>query len=164
MGESSLLSGLDGCLASLFDDDHIEETCNRLSGVAEPDPAMLEREAALRKAIADCDRKLANYRALLDTEDAGTVAAGWIADTQRQRRALEHQLGQHIPGDQLTTDQVKALVHALKNIVQVLSEADIIDKADLYEELGIELTYHPDGRVAVETRPRRLEVRVGGGT
>jgi DNA invertase Pin-like site-specific DNA recombinase len=162
--ESSLLSGLDGCLASLFDDDHIDDTCNRLSGVAEPDPATLKREAALRKAIADCDRKLANYRALLDNEDAVTVAAGWIADTQRQRRALEHQLGHNISGDQLTTDQVRALVQALKNIVEVLNEADVVDKADLYEQLGIELTYHPDGRVAVETRPRRLEVRVGGGT
>ena len=40
--------------------------------------------------------------------------------------------------------QVKALVHALKSIVEVLSEADTVDKADLYEQLGIELTYHPD--------------------
>ena len=81
-------------------------------------PRRQEREAALRAAIADCDRKLANYRALLDHEDAVTVAASWIADTQRERKNLERQLGQHVPGDQLTREQVKALVKALQDIVE----------------------------------------------
>ncbi len=111
--EDAVVRGLDRWVASLFDDDHIDDTCDRLAGVSEPDPAAQEREAALRAAIADCDRKLANYRSLLDHEDAVTVAASWIADTQRERKNLERQLGQHVPGDQLTREQVKALVNAL---------------------------------------------------
>ena len=78
----------------------------------------------MRAAIADCDRKLANYRALLDHEDAVTVAASWIADTQRERKNLERQLGHQVPGDQLTPEQVKALVNALKDIVGVLANAE----------------------------------------
>ena len=149
---------------ALFDDDHLDDTCDRLVGVSEPDPAAQEREAALRAAIADCDRKLANYRALLDHEDAVTVAASWIADTQRQRNQLERQLGQQVPGDKLTAEQVKALVKALKDIVRVLAAAEPTDKSDLYDQLGISLAYDPDGTVTVESRPRGVTVRVGGGT
>ena len=162
--EEAVMPGLDEWLVSLFDDEHIDETCERLAGVSEPDHAAQEREAALRAAIADCDRKLRNYRALLDYEDAVTVAASWIADTQRERKNLERQLGQHVPGDQLTSKQVKALVKALRDIVGVLADAEPDDKAELYEQLGISLAYDPDGTVTVESRPRRVTVRVGGGT
>lgn len=162
--EEALLPGLDEWLAELVDDDHIDDTCDRLAGVSEPDPAAVEREAALRAAIADCDRKLANYRALLDHEDAVTVAAEWIADTQRERKQHERQLGQRVPGDQLTSEQVKALVKALKDIVAVLADAEAEDKAEVYDQLGISLTYDPDGTVTVESRPRGVTVRVGGGT
>ena len=115
----------------------------RLAGVSEPDPDAEEREAGLRAAIADCDRKLANYRALLDHEDAVTVAASWIADTQRERKNLERQLGHQVPGDQLTPAQVKALVNALKDIVDVLADAEPADKAELYDQLGISLALRP---------------------
>jgi hypothetical protein len=51
-------------------------------------------------------------------------------------------------------------------MAQVLTETDPKDKADLYSELGISLTYHPDQRkVVVEACPPiacRTE-RVGGG-
>ncbi len=162
--EQAVVSGLDRWLAALFDDDHIDDTCDHLAGVSEPDPAVEERQAALRAAIADCDRRLTNYRALLDHDDAVTVAAAWIADTQRERKNLERELGQHVPGDQLTPEQVKALATALKDIVTVLSDADPADKSELYDQLGISLAYNPDGTVTVESQPRGLTVRVGGGT
>lgn len=58
------------------------------------------------------------------------LAARWIAETQRERKALEQQLGQHIPGGELTAKEVKALVDALRDIVSVLSAADPEDKSD----------------------------------
>jgi len=51
-----------------------------------------------------------------------------------------------------------------KSLVTVLAEADPDDKADLYAELGVNLTYHPEGRVSVQMKPRGVKVRVGGGT
>jgi site-specific DNA recombinase len=162
--EEALLPGLDKWLAELFDEDHIDDTCDRLAGVSEPDPAALQREASLRAAIAECDRKLTNYRALLDHEDAVTVAAEWIADTQRERKQLERQLGQHVPGDRLTSEQVKALVRALQDIVTVLGDAEPADKTELYDQLGISLVYNANGTVTVESRPRGVQVCVGGGT
>jgi site-specific DNA recombinase len=162
--EGAIVPGLDRWLASLFDDDHIDDTCAALAGASEPDPEAEKRDADLRVAIAECDRKLRNYRALLDHEDAVTVAAGWIADTQRERKALDRQLGQHIPGGELTAKEVKALVTALRDIVEVLAEADPADKGELYRQLGVSLRYRPDGTVSVSTQPRGLQERVGGGT
>jgi hypothetical protein len=49
-----------------------------------------------------------------------------------------------------------------RDIVSVLAEADADDRAEVYQQLGVELVCHPDGRVAVEALPRGLNVRVGG--
>jgi hypothetical protein len=46
----------------------------------------------------------------------------------------------------------------------VLAEAEPADKADLYDQLGVSLTYDPDGIVTVRSQPRGVQVRVGGGT
>ena len=45
-------------------------------------------------------------------------------------------------------NEIKALVRQLKDIVAVLADADPEDKRAIYDELGVNLTYHPDGRVA----------------
>ncbi len=64
----------------------------------------------------------------------------------------------------MTTEQVKALVGALRQIIDVLSDAEPADKAELYSELGVSLRYDPDGIVTVQAHPRGVQVRVGGGT
>jgi hypothetical protein len=51
-----------------------------------------------------------------------------------------------------------------KDIVAVLANANPADKRAIYDELGVNLTYHPDGRVQVGAGGRVLRVRVGGGT
>lgn len=86
------------------------------------------------------------------------VAAAWIADTQRERKTLERQLGTAVGGEGLSSEQVKALVASLRDIVQVLADAEPADKAELYAQLGISLAYDPDGTVTVESHPRGLTV------
>jgi site-specific DNA recombinase len=162
--EAAVIPGLDGWLASLFEDEHIDDTAQVLSGVSEPDPASEQRQAGLRDGIKECDRKIERYRSLLDQEGDVAIAAKWITDTQRERRALEAQLGQQIPGGTMTTEQVKALVAALRDIVDVLADADPADKAELYNELGVTLRYDPEGMVTVQAHPRGVTVCVGGGT
>jgi hypothetical protein len=57
-----------------------------------------------------------------------------------------------------------AYVGALRDIVDVLTDADRPDKAELYKELGVTLTYNPDGLVTVKAYPRGVNVRVRRGT
>lgn len=87
-----------------------------------------------------------------------------MAEVKRERADLEAQLGRSIPGGKLDKAQVRALIEALRDIVGVLADADRDDKAELYAELGVEMTYHPRGSVSVRMAPRGLKVRVGGGT
>jgi DNA invertase Pin-like site-specific DNA recombinase len=162
--EAALLPGLDRWLASLFDEAHIDDTCQVLAGASEGDPDAEERNAALRAAIKACDNKLERYRSLLEQDGDVAIAAKWITEAQRERRDLEAQLGQVVPGGKMTATQVKALVAALQDIVSVLSEADPETKAQVYGNLGVSLEYTPDGMVAVQAHPRGVTVRVGGGT
>jgi hypothetical protein len=63
----------------------------------------------------------------------------------------------------MTKSQTRALVEALHDIVDVLADADPEDKAEVYAELGISLTYYTDGRVAVEALPRGAKCVSEGG-
>jgi hypothetical protein len=49
----------------------------------------------------------------------------------------------------------------LQDITATLAAADPADKAKVYAEMGIDITYHQDGRVVVESRPRVVESSVG---
>ena len=74
------------------------------------------------------------------------MVARWISDAQRERKVLVAQLGEPVPGGKLTKNQVRALVAGLRDIVSTLADADPEDKAELYRERGVNLTYSPDGR------------------
>jgi site-specific DNA recombinase len=130
--EDAIVPGVDGWLSRLFDEEHIDETSEVLAGVSEPDPEAAARQVAIREENADCDRKLANYRALLDEADAVSVAAKWIAETQRTCKQLERQLDEQVPGGKLTRDQVRALLAELRGIIDVLADAEPADKSELY--------------------------------
>ena len=162
--ESAVTPGLDQWLGSLFDDQHLEETCQILAGASQPNVEHEARKTTLTEQIHDCDRRLGQYQAVLDEGADAKVVARWMAQVHRERANLQAQLGHTIPGGTLTSSQVRALVDALRDIVTVLAEANPEDKAELYGELGVNLTYHPEGRVSVEMHPRGVNVRVGGGT
>lgn len=49
-------------------------------------------------------------------------------------------------------------------LTDMLAEADPADKAPVYAEMGIEVTYHADGRDLVESRPGVVDECVGGAT
>jgi hypothetical protein len=122
------------------------------------------RELLLRQQLKECDTKLARYRALLEQDDEITVVANWIAEVERERRSLERELGRKPTARRLTKLEIKALVAQLKDIVEILGDADPEDKRAIYDELGVNLTYYQDGRVSVGAGSRVLGVRVGGGT
>jgi site-specific DNA recombinase len=161
--ESALTPGLDRWLVQLFDDDHIDETCGALAAASEPSPQEQARRADIQHRIEQIDRELDSYRTVLHNEpDTAPTVGKWIAETVQQRARLEAMIG--APPARLGKDEVRALVAALRDVTATLAEADPNDRGAVYRELGISLTYHNDGRVQVESLPRVVDGRVGGGT
>jgi site-specific DNA recombinase len=158
---------LDGWLTSIFDAEHIEETCQLLAeaNMAIGDKDLVKREA-VRRSLADCDRRLVQYRKLLDEGCDPKVASQWISEVQAERLVADRVLGTLIPTQSLTAGDMRRLIDSVEDKVRMLTEADTEDKAALYAELGIRLTYDPNRKVVnVEAQPDSWALdRVGGGT
>jgi len=152
--EDVIVPRLDAWFATLFDPENLDATCEALAmadGVDEAAEAQLE---AARRKTADCDSRLAKYRAALDAGAEAAVVAGWMAEVQGERLRAEIDLGAAVPGERMTREQVRTLVLALHDIASVLATADPKLKAEVYAELGIGVAYDHERRVVtVEARP-----------
>lgn len=165
--ESAIVPKLDRWLAQLFDPAHLDSTCEALAVASTFDDASEARAEAARRRIADCDHRLKQYRAALDSGADAAVVARWMAEVQGERLRAERDLADVRPSDQLTKDQIRALVLSLKDIVAVLATADPKLKAEVYAELGVSVTYDHERRlVSVAAGPPSpcTTERVGEGT
>lgn len=107
----------------------------------------------MARGIKDCDARLATYRTALEAGPDPALVGRWIVEVQAERATAERANGQ-AQGQRLTKDEVEALVATLGDTVAALQQADPVDKAQAYRELGINLTYHPNGTVG-SRRPGR---------
>ncbi|HVA04763.1 MAG TPA: recombinase family protein [Acidimicrobiales bacterium] len=165
--EDAVVPKLDAWLAELFDPANLDATCEALAMAGDVDEAAEARMEAARRKVADCDSRLAKYRAALDAGADATIVAGWMAEVQGERLRAEIDLGEAVPGEQMTKEQVRTLVLALHDIASVLATADPKLKAEVYAELGVSVSYdHVQRIVRAEARPtnRCANGRVGEGT
>jgi site-specific DNA recombinase len=154
--EAAILPSLDRWLARLFDDQHLDGTCQTLAAATEPDTASTAAAEAAQRILRDCDQRLARYRAALDAGADPELVTTWIAETQAERVSAEQAYAAARSAPAMTTAEVRTLIEGLPEIVQVLADAPPHDKANLYEAFGLELTYHPDRRtVTVTADPTR---------
>ena len=77
---------------------------------------------------------------------------------QQQRTVAEARLAtltsRHGTNRRMSRNDIGAMVHALGGLLDVLRHADPADKAEVYRELGVRLTYdHTKRTVLAETRP-----------
>jgi hypothetical protein len=57
----------------------------------------------------------------------------------------------------MTRDEITSLVQSIGDIMQAIKDADPADKAEIYSQLGLTLTYHPnEKRVVAEARPASI--------
>jgi site-specific DNA recombinase len=57
----------------------------------------------------------------------------------------------------VTEEEITGLVTEMGSIMRALEDADPADKAEIYQRLGLTLTYHPqEKRVAAEARPNSI--------
>jgi site-specific DNA recombinase len=118
----------------------------------ETDPEVLRARATL----AECNTKLARHRAALEAGADPTIVTGWIAEVEAERRRLLAVLNQPTPRpvQRMTTDQISDLVTKLGDIIGVLRDADPADRAEVYQQLRLRLTYHPaEQKVRVQAQP-----------
>jgi site-specific DNA recombinase len=99
----------------------------------------------LREQIAETDRQLASYRAALDGGGDPAVIGAWITETQARKLAARARLDalRGTSPARLTSEEIAAMVNATTDIATLLGHADPADKAELYGQLGLRLTYHP---------------------
>ena len=126
---------------------------------------MEARAESARRKIADCDQRLARYRQVLDAGADAAVVVRWMAEVKGERLRAEHDLGMAVPSERLTKDQIRKLVLGLRDITSVLADADPKLKAEVYAELGVQVTYDQHRRlVSVTAGPKPCTTeRVGEG-
>ena len=81
----------------------------------------------------------------------------WITATQNERRRIQQLLAatrQSKTQTRLTRDQVRALVQEVGDLTTALAEADPTDRAEVYQQLRLKITYHPeDQKIRVQAQP-----------
>ncbi len=149
--EAEVMPPLDEWFAGAFRPDRLPDT---IAGLAAADADRPNPEIEkLREQIAETDRQLTSYRAALDGGGDPAVIGSWIAETQARKLAARARLGS-LAGSapaRLTSPEITAMVSAICDVVTVLAAADPADKAELYTQLGLRLTYNP-GRRTVTAR------------
>jgi site-specific DNA recombinase len=122
---------LDRWLLRAFEPDSLPATIAALADAQDDrhDGAILARAIEARRVIADCDQRVARYRAALEAGTDPALVARWTAEVTATRAAAQIQL----------------------------RDADPDDKAEAYHELGRRLTYQPGhNTVIAEARPSAI--------
>jgi site-specific DNA recombinase len=152
--EEQLLPHLDGWLSRKFDPIALASTVRELEA-AQPEGAEPDQDA--QREIAECDAKLRQHRAALEAGADPVLVTSWMKEVQAKRAAAEARLKKPTGRRRMTRDEITSLVKALGDLMQVLKDADPADKAEIYGQLGLTLTYHPkEKRVVAEARPASI--------
>jgi site-specific DNA recombinase len=153
--DRDLITPLDHALASAFTPARFEDTITRLTQSQETDHNHhADQQVAVR--LAACDKKLAGCRAALDAGADPTVVTTWITQIQNERRAIQQLITKPEPEPQqrLSRDQISTLVRQVGELTTALSQADPADRAEVYRQLGLRLTYDLDNqKVRVQAQP-----------
>jgi site-specific DNA recombinase len=145
--QDALLGPLDAWLASKFEPRHLPATIEELAaGAAVSQPGPHPEEDETDAQIADCDRKLGQYRATLDAGAEPVTVARWITETEAERaryQAFKRSAPAQAAAPLMTREEISSVVSALSDLLGVLRTADPADKAEIYTQIGLRLTYRP---------------------
>lgn len=154
--ERDLIGPLDAALAQAFAPHRIADTITALTEHQETPDIDHEADRA-RIQLAECETKLTRHKAALEAGADPTVVTRWIAEVETERRSILAVLNRARPQQaqqHLTRQQISDLVTALGDIITVLREADPTDRAEVYRQIGLRLTYDPGKqKVRVQAQP-----------
>jgi DNA invertase Pin-like site-specific DNA recombinase len=157
--EADVLPAIDRWLTVIFAPRRLTRTIAEMQAAqatpATPEPAAPAQDT--RAAIAGCDARLARYQAALDAGADPQTIAEWTRQVKAERAAAlarDVSQGRHQPG-RLTDDDIRALITALGNLRDVLRDARPAEKAAIYDQLDLKVTFKP-GEAKI-----RAEVTIG---
>ncbi len=154
--EDHIVPHLDKWLCKIFAPHRIEATAKALADAAAGDDDQAILADAAHKELAAADRKLGQYRALLEAGTDPATVAGWIREVEIEKIAINARLRQLAGRAIMTPEVITAIVHTLGDLVKVLAQAAPADKMKIYKELGLRLDYD------VNTRTVAVEVKTAG--
>lgn len=165
--EDAIIGRVDHWLAKEFAPHRLAGTIRDLVDAQETTKAPVIDVEEANRQIAECDRKLGQYRVALDEGGSATTIGKWIAETEAERAKHALSMRQVIGNGRMTEEEIRSIVDKLASIGEVLSSADPLDKAEIFRQLGLRLTYHP-GRQLVSATVQPAECglfeSVRGGT
>ncbi|MFL6117687.1 MAG: recombinase zinc beta ribbon domain-containing protein [Catenulispora sp.] len=141
--EDHIVPRLDKWLCKIFAPHRIADTVKTLADASTggDDNAILADAA--RKDLAAADRKLGQYRALLEAGTDPATVAGWIREVEIEKIAITARVRQLAGRAIMTAEDMTAIVHALGDLVKVLAQAAPADKMKIYKEPGCVSTTTP---------------------
>jgi site-specific DNA recombinase len=146
LAERELLAPLDDWLGTSFAPHRLTDTIEALHN-AQPDHGLDPATVTAQQVIHDCDTKLTRYREALEAGTDPTLIAHWTTEIQARRaQALAH-TQQATARQRMNRDEIRTLIEALGNTRAVLADAAPEDKAQIYHQLGLHLTYEPAKRL-----------------
>ncbi len=140
--EELIVPALDGWLATAFSPSRLRSTVRALERAQDADDPQLAAVESARRTVAECDEKLARYRAALESGTDPALIARWTAEVTAQRVTAQAKLRASEGSRRMTEEEITGLITALGSMLDVLWDADPADKAEVYQRLGLKLTYH----------------------
>jgi site-specific DNA recombinase len=143
--------------ASLSDTLHRIAEASHRAALAEHQ--QYDEAPKLRDTIADCDAKIARYRATLDAGGDPALVAGWISETTTIKKTAQARLGlTETPPLRMSEEQLAAVVDAFGGLLGLLRKAEQADRAEIYTRIGLQMTYRPGTEtVLAEVRSNDLD-------
>ena len=86
--EDAVIGHVDRWLAREFAPHRLTETIRDLAAAQRAETTRADDHGETARKIADCDRKLVQYRAALDAGASPATVAAWIAETEAERASM----------------------------------------------------------------------------
>lgn len=160
LGEKVVLPLLDDWLLKLFAPHRVEETVRGMLA-AQPVAAVVRpvgHDTETAALIAECDTKLGKYRSALEAGVDPDTVREWIREVQAERAAIVARAASRVrsePQPGLSEAQITYVIGSASKARRALHDATPEDRADVYRQMGLRLTYQPGKQIV------RAEISLG---
>ena len=157
--EDAIVSKLDSWLAEIVTPEALAE-----AQAAPPDATAYADTTKV--AIANCDLRI---KRLMQSVEEADMPMEWVSrrivELRNERDRLERSLPHRANWRPFSAGEIEAIATSLGGLVHALQQASPTDRAAIYAQLGVQLTYDPaSNQVRAEVDLARGPGGVGGGT